>query len=83
MRGATNVYGLQKGLADDRTLHVDAQLEQLATPPIARLADAKGAGAGGGLGFALLLAGGRRVDGLGVVADAVGLAATGPVVPTW
>jgi len=73
LRGATNVYGLQKGVADDRTLHVDAQLEKLADATDRRLADAKGAGAAGGLGFALLLAGGRRVDGLGVVADAVGL----------
>jgi glycerate kinase len=75
LRGATNVYGLQKGLTDDRTLHVDAQLEKLADATDRALADAKGAGAGGGLGFALLLGGGRRVDGLGVVAEAVGLTA--------
>jgi len=73
LRGTTNVFGPQKGVADDRTLHVDAQLEKLADATDRRLADAKGAGAAGGLGFALLLAGGHRVDGLGVVADAVGL----------
>jgi glycerate kinase len=74
LRGTTNVYGVQKGLSDERTLHVDAQLEKLAAATDRAVADVKGAGAGGGLGFAFLLAGGRRVDGLGVVAEAVGLA---------
>lgn len=35
-----------------------------------------GAGAGGGLGYALLLLGGRRVSGVGLVADALGLRAS-------
>lgn len=74
LRGATNVYGPQKGVADDRTLHVDAQLERLADATDRSVADAKGAGAGGGLGFGLMLAGGHPVDGLGIVAEAVGLA---------
>lgn len=75
LRGATNVYGPQKGLPDDRLVHVDAQLERLAGLTDRRVAAAKGAGAAGGLGFALMLVGGVRVDGVGVVAEAAGLAA--------
>lgn len=40
-----------------------------------RLADAKGAGSAGGLGYGLLLLGGRRVPGFTTVADIVGLPA--------
>ena len=75
LRGATNVYGPQKGVPEDLLQAVDGQLERLAQLTDRRLADAKGAGAAGGLGFALLLGGGRRVDGVAVVAEAVGLAA--------
>ncbi len=74
LRGATNVYGPQKGLADERTHHVDAQLQRLADLTDALVAEQKGAGAGGGLGFGLLLAGADRVDGVSLVAEAVGLA---------
>ncbi len=75
LRGATNVYGPQKGLPDGRAQHVDALLERLADRTDRRLADAKGAGAAGGLGFALLLCGAERVDGVALVAEAVGLPA--------
>jgi glycerate kinase len=75
LRGATSVYGEQKGVRHEVKLHVDAQLERLADLTDRSLADAKGAGAAGGLGFGLMLAGGQRVDGVGVVVDAVGLAA--------
>lgn len=75
LRGATNVYGPQKGLPNDRLVHVDAQLERLAGLTDRRVATAKGAGAAGGLGFALMLLGGVRVGGVSVVAEAVGLAA--------
>ena len=75
LRGATNTYGPQKGVPDSRLQAVDAALGRLAAATDRRLADAKGAGAAGGLGFALLLGGGRRVDGVRVVADAVGLPA--------
>ncbi len=74
LRGATNVYGPQKGVTDDRKHHIDAQLEKLAELTDRQMAEAKGAGAAGGLGFSLLLAGGSRVDGVGLVADAVDLA---------
>ena len=53
--GATSVYGPQKGIAEDRKIAVDAMLETLANATDKKLALAKGAGAAGGLGFALLL----------------------------
>ncbi len=74
LRGATNVYGPQKGVAEDRLLHVDAQLERLADLTDRKVADRKGAGAAGGVGFALLLLGATRVGGVDVVSEAVGLA---------
>lgn len=73
LRGATNVYGPQKGVAEERKHHVDLQLQRLADLTDPEVANLKGAGAAGGLGFALLLAGGTRVDGVGLVAEAVGL----------
>jgi glycerate 2-kinase len=72
--GATNVYGPQKGVAEERLQPVDALLERLAVATDRKTALAKGAGAAGGLGFALLLLGAGRTPGLDVVADAVGLA---------
>lgn len=71
--GATNVYGPQKGVAEDRKLAVDATLERLAAATDKKLALAKGAGAAGGLGFALLLLGAEREPGIDLVARAVGL----------
>ncbi len=73
LRGATNVYGPQKGVAEERKQHIDAQLERLADLTDRPVADAKGAGAAGGLGFALLLVGATRVGGVDVVGEAVGL----------
>ncbi len=73
LRGATNVYGPQKGIADERKQIVDAHLAKLAELTDRRAADRKGAGAAGGLGFALMLLGGERVEGVRVVSDALGL----------
>jgi glycerate kinase len=73
--GATNVYGPQKGVAEDRKLAVDATLERLARATDRKLALSKGAGAAGGNGFALLLLGADRQPGIELVADAVGLRA--------
>lgn len=70
LRGATNVYGPQKGLGEERLQWADAQLERL----VELLDAAKGAGAAGGMGFALQMLGASRVDGVGLVADAVRLA---------
>ncbi|MBC7629962.1 glycerate kinase [Aeromicrobium sp.] len=79
MFGATKTFGPQKGLTEDEILTVDGVLDRFVvaacgpTPPDRRVADAKGAGAAGGLGFALMLLGGRVVSGIDLVADAVGL----------
>ncbi len=72
--GATNVYGPQKGVTEDRKHVIDATLERLAAATDKKVALAKGAGAAGGLGFALLLLGATRQPGIEVVAEAVGLA---------
>jgi glycerate kinase len=73
--GATNVYGPQKGVREDRLQLVDSWLERLAAATDKKVALAKGAGAAGGLGFALLLLGAERVPGIELVAEAVGLPA--------
>ncbi len=71
--GATKNFGAQKGLPEDRLLAVDGLLEQLARATDAFEAAQKGAGAAGGIGFALLLLGATREPGVGMVAKAVGL----------
>jgi glycerate kinase len=71
--GATSVYGPQKGVAEDRKIAVDATLERLAAATDKKLALSPGAGAAGGLGFALMLLGAGRTPGITVVAEAVGL----------
>jgi len=73
--GATRTFGPQKGIAEDRLPAVDGVLEALAAATDRRTALEKGAGAAGGLGFALLLLGAVRRPGFDVVADAVDLAA--------
>jgi glycerate kinase len=72
--GAINVFGPQKGIAADRLQAVDALLVRLADATDRKVALGKGAGAAGGLGFALLLLGASRTPGVEVVSDAVGLA---------
>ena len=74
LRGATNVYGPQKGVVEERKQALDAALEAFAVATDRRTADAKGAGAAGGLGFALLLLGAERTPGVELVAETVGLA---------
>jgi glycerate kinase len=71
--GAAKVFGPQKGIPEDRLPVVDGWLEELAVATDRRVALSKGAGAAGGLGFALLLLGGTRQPGIGLVADAVRL----------
>jgi glycerate kinase len=68
LTGAAGVFGPQKGIAEDRLQAVDALLERLA-----EATDPKGAGAAGGLGFALLLLGAGRRPGVELVSEAVGL----------
>ncbi|MGI9155286.1 MAG: glycerate kinase family protein [Marmoricola sp.] len=72
--GATRNYGPQKGLADERLVTVDGWLEELGVATDRRTAAQKGAGAAGGIGFALLLLGATREPGVDLVAGAVGLA---------
>jgi glycerate kinase len=72
--GATKIFGPQKGIAEDRLPLVDAVLEELAAATDRRTSLEKGAGAAGGLGFALLLLGASRRPGFDVVAEAVDLA---------
>ena len=72
--GATGTYGPQKGLAEDRVMWVEGVLERYAAATDRRTALTPGAGAAGGLGYALLALGARRVPGVELVADVVGLA---------
>lgn len=71
--GAAKVFGPQKGLTEERLVVVDAWLERFAEVAGRRTALEPGAGAAGGLGYALLLLGGTRTPGIGLVTDAVGL----------
>lgn len=74
LRGTTNLHGEARGLDRDQIQRVDAQLERFATLVDRRLADKKYAGAGGGIGFALLALGASSaVDGLSYVADTLDL----------
>ncbi|WP_166140402.1 glycerate kinase family protein [Nocardioides ochotonae] len=73
--GAAKIFGPQKGVPEDRLVGVDAWLEGFAEATDRRLSLAKGAGAAGGLGFALMLLGGTREPGLALVSAAVGLPA--------
>jgi glycerate kinase len=78
-RGASAVFGPQKGASPEQVALLDTALGRFATvlaglpgcPP--GLADLPGAGAAGGLGAAILACGGRLVSGFEVVARAVGL----------
>jgi glycerate 2-kinase len=72
--GATKTFGPQKGIAEEELPRIDALLEGLAAVCDRRTSLEKGAGAAGGLGFALLLLGATRAPGFDVVSDAVGLA---------
>jgi glycerate kinase len=71
--GATKTFGPQKGIAEDVLPHLDAVLEGLAAATDRRTSLEPGAGAAGGLGFALLLLGAGRRPGFDVVAEAVDL----------
>ncbi|MBE7522944.1 MAG: glycerate kinase [Burkholderiales bacterium] len=76
-RGATAVFGPQKGVAPAEIALVDATIARYAgivERSLGRAAsDRSGAGAAGGLGFALMLVGGTMRSGAEVVADLIGL----------
>ncbi|WP_372727442.1 glycerate kinase [Nocardioides sp.] len=71
--GATKTFGPQKGVREERLPVLDALLEEFALATDRRTSLEKGAGAAGGLGFALLCLGARREPGIELVADAVRL----------
>ncbi|WP_232784449.1 glycerate kinase family protein [Carbonactinospora thermoautotrophica] len=73
LRGASNVFGPQKGATAEQVHQLDAALTRWAELADRKTADAKGAGAAGGLGYGLLLLGARRVPGIETVLQAVGL----------
>ena len=72
--GATKTFGPQKGIEEDRIAEVDGWLESFAVATDRRTSLEKGAGAAGGIGFALLLLGATREPGIELVAAAVSLA---------
>ena len=71
--GATKTFGPQKGIPEQRLPAVDGVLEELAKAAGARTALEKGAGAAGGLGYAMLLLGATRRPGIELVAEATDL----------
>jgi glycerate kinase len=75
MFGAAKTFGPQKGLTEDRILAVDGWLEEYAAALDRRTALLPGAGAAGGLGYALLVLGADRRPGFDLVAEATDLAA--------
>ena len=76
-RGATAIFGPQKGVRRERVAELDdriANFAALTERALERRAqDEPGAGAAGGLGFALQLIGGEMRSGAEVVADLIGL----------
>lgn len=75
--GASAVFGPQKGASPEQIPRLDHALEVYATALEKvtghRVRDHKGAGAAGGIGFALLALGAHQREGVGLVAEAVGL----------
>src|SRR5205814_6278883 len=76
-RGATAIFGPQKGVRPQSVAAIDASLARFAALSEAVLGrhakERPGAGAAGGLGFALLMLGGELRSGAEVVADLLGL----------
>jgi len=72
--GAAKVFGPQKGITEERLPVVDGWLEEYAVALDRRMSLEPGAGAAGGLGYALLVLGATREPGVALVAEAVGLA---------
>lgn len=76
MFGATKTFGPQKGLDDHQIIEIDGILDNYVnvlcgtTPSERAVADAPGAGAAGGIGFALMVLGAEVVSGIDIVAEA-------------
>lgn len=73
LRGITSRRGRELGTPAERMLAVDAALERFAELADAGLARAAGAGAAGGVGFAILALGGRLSTGPAFGAERIGL----------
>ncbi len=75
--GATAIFGPQKGVQASEVATIDATIDtfaRLAQPAFGReVADRPGAGAAGGLGFALQLLGATMQSGAEVMAELIGL----------
>lgn len=71
-RGATYGFAVQKGARPEQLPALERRMQQWAVQD-PDLALTPGAGAAGGLGFGLMLLGGRRVSGIELVMAAVGL----------
>ena len=77
--GAARTFGPQKGMDDEQVWRVDRLLDGFvdavcgSAPSQRRIAEAEGAGAAGGLGFALAVLGAELVAGTQVVLDAIGI----------
>ncbi|HEX6514147.1 MAG TPA: glycerate kinase [Nocardioidaceae bacterium] len=71
--GTTNVHGGRRGVPEERKQAVDLTLERLASAAGRKLASAKGAGAGGGLGYALMLLGAAPEPALPLVSETLAL----------
>jgi glycerate kinase len=74
MFGATKTFGPQKGITEPRIAPVDTILSSFAGTIDRRLRLEPGAGAAGGLGYALLALGGRRESGFELVGEIIELA---------
>ncbi len=78
LRGATAMFGRQKGADDNSLMILEGALEHFAQV-LGKRSDGKdpavalGAGAAGGLGFGLMHLGASRVPGISTVMDVVGL----------
>lgn len=78
LRGCSRNYAPQKGATEEQVMRLEAALENFAAvagrrPDGKDPAVALGAGAGGGIGYALLQLGAERVPGIATVMSAVGL----------
>ena len=72
--GTTKSFGPQKGIAEEQVVEIDGWLEAFAAVTDRRTSLEKGAGAAGGIGYALLALGARREPGIALVAEHVRLA---------
>lgn len=71
--GATRTFGPQKGLDEADLPWIDGVLEEFAVLTDRKTALEPGAGAGGGIGFALMLLGATRRSGIDLISEVTGL----------